>query len=276
MAIQTSMNGTVPDASKAATIAAGMGRLTGPFTAPPGMDTPTASLLCKFLALLLVRAGEVVSMPHIIEELWGEHPPRTAVGTLHTYVLHLRERIHTMPKEVLESVNGSYRLNITRQSVDALAFTDMVRGVEESNNRDQLVSDLARLEFALGLVPGHTLVNVTCGPQLQRWVAGFEEVRLQARQLKIENTLKLGRHRQVLAELSELCQRYPFHEGLQARLMLALYRSERSTEALTRYRDLRTVLSSEFGTEPNPSVRALHQSILQNDKTLLQDHLRLF
>lgn len=279
MTIQISKNGTVPNASKAAILAADMSRLTGPFTAPPWMDTPSATLPRKFLALLLSRAGEIASTPNIIEELWGEQPPRTAVSTMHTYVLQLRNCIHSAsksPKQLLESTNNGYRLNVARQEVNALAFTDLVRGMEESDDRNQLVSDLARLEFALGLVPGHTLVNVICGPHLDRWVAGFEEVRLQARQLKVENMLKLGRHRQVLAELSELCRQHPFHEGFQARLILALYRSERSTEALARYRSLRASLNSEFGTEPNPSVQALHQAVLNNDGGLFQNHLRLF
>ena len=42
------------------------------------------------LTLLLLRAGEVVSRDKLIDQLWGENPPRTAVGSLQNFVSELR------------------------------------------------------------------------------------------------------------------------------------------------------------------------------------------
>jgi DNA-binding SARP family transcriptional activator len=42
------------------------------------------------LAFLLARWGRVVSVDDLIEELWGEHPPRTAEKTVGSYVSRLR------------------------------------------------------------------------------------------------------------------------------------------------------------------------------------------
>ena len=43
--------------------------------------TPTPPKVRRVLALLLLRANQVVPMDAIIEELWGEEPPLSAVGT---------------------------------------------------------------------------------------------------------------------------------------------------------------------------------------------------
>src|SRR4051794_38025570 len=43
------------------------------------------------LSLLLIPAGEVVSVDRLTEDLWGDHPPKTAQTSLHVYVSHLRK-----------------------------------------------------------------------------------------------------------------------------------------------------------------------------------------
>ena len=43
------------------------------------------------LALLLVNANHVVSRDRLIDELWGEQPPETAVTSLQVYVSRLRK-----------------------------------------------------------------------------------------------------------------------------------------------------------------------------------------
>src|SRR3954451_5229755 len=42
------------------------------------------------LALLLVDAGRPVSRDHLVDELWGDHPPETAVTALQGLVSQLR------------------------------------------------------------------------------------------------------------------------------------------------------------------------------------------
>src|SRR5437773_6809394 len=45
------------------------------------------------LACLIARAGRVVPVDDLIEELWGEHPPRTAEKTLGSYVSRFRRAL---------------------------------------------------------------------------------------------------------------------------------------------------------------------------------------
>ena len=45
------------------------------------------------LALLLTRANEVMSTDRLIDELWGDQPPRTAANTLQYYISQLRKAL---------------------------------------------------------------------------------------------------------------------------------------------------------------------------------------
>jgi DNA-binding SARP family transcriptional activator len=45
------------------------------------------------LAVLLLRAGEVVPAGRLVDELWGEDPPATACHVLQVYVANLRKAL---------------------------------------------------------------------------------------------------------------------------------------------------------------------------------------
>ena len=45
------------------------------------------------LAILLLNANEVVSRDRLIDGLWGERPPPTAVHTLDNYISRLRKTL---------------------------------------------------------------------------------------------------------------------------------------------------------------------------------------
>jgi DNA-binding SARP family transcriptional activator len=90
----------------------------------------------------------------------------------------------------------------------------------------------------------------------------LEESRLCALDQRIEADLRLGRHRELLAELTVLVSRYPTHESLCGQYMLALYRSGRRGEALDAYQRLRATLVRSLGLEPSAALSKLQRSIL--------------
>ncbi|TMM08431.1 MAG: hypothetical protein E6F98_16430 [Actinobacteria bacterium] len=59
-----------------------------------GVDlTPVRPKQRALLALLLLRAGEVVSIDELVEGLWGLRPPDTAQKALHGHISALRKRL---------------------------------------------------------------------------------------------------------------------------------------------------------------------------------------
>jgi DNA-binding SARP family transcriptional activator len=93
-------------------------------------------------------------------------------------------------------------------------------------------------------------------------VQRLEEARLNALDCRIDADLRLGRHHELLGELSALVSQYRTHEGLCAHLMLALYRSGRRGAAVNAYGRLHSCLSSELGLEPSAQLQRLQRTML--------------
>jgi tetratricopeptide (TPR) repeat protein len=96
----------------------------------------------------------------------------------------------------------------------------------------------------------------------------LEEERRAAILERVECELELGRHADLLGELRGLLARYPLDETFIAHQMAALYWSGRPGDALSLYRETRSRLVDEQGTEPGPMLSELHQRILRRDPQL--------
>lgn len=244
--------------------------------ADEAIRVPTAPKQRQLLALLLLNANQVVPVSQCIEELWEYHPPASAVSTLHTYIMQLRRALRlgregehgTGCAERLITRDRGY-LFVSRQGeLDVDTFEDRLRDSRQALSDGDDPAAAAALRDALAVWRGPALVDVQPGPVLRTWLASLEESRLSTIERRIEVDLRLGRHQELIGELSALVERHPVHENLHAHLMLALYRSGRQVHALEVFTRLRTVLSDELGLEPSPALRRLHQSILSFDPAL--------
>ncbi|MEU2336714.1 AfsR/SARP family transcriptional regulator [Streptomyces sp. NPDC013172] len=237
---------------------------------------PTAPKPRQVLALLALRADQVVPVATLIEELWAGTPPRSARTTLQTYVLQLREHIATAlrrnagaegadarsAKDVLVTLPGGYLLATGGGRSDIREFERLCELGCRAMDDEDFPGASRVLRQALDLWSGPPFADVSTGAQLAVEARRLEESRLCALDQRIEADLRLGRHRELLAELTVLTSRYRTHENLHAQFMLALYRSGRRGEALGVYQQLRTLLVRDLGLEPSARLRRLQQSIL--------------
>ncbi|NEB77927.1 AfsR/SARP family transcriptional regulator [Streptomyces sp. SID14478] len=236
--------------------------------------TPRAPKPRQVLALLALHADQVVPVASLIEELWGDCPPRSARTTLQTYVLQLREMIATAlekdpegaaprtPKDVLATAPGGYVLHTSGGSSDVREFDRLAGLGYRAMDGGDFPRAARELGDALALWTGSALADVQAGPQLEMQTRRLDETRLCALDQRIEADLRLGRHRELLGELTVLVSRYRTHENLHAQFMLALHRSGRRSEALDVYQRLRATLVRELGLEPSSGLRRLQRSIL--------------
>lgn len=242
---------------------------------------PTAPKPRQVLAMLALHADRVVPIASLIEELWGEHPPRSARTTMQTYVLQLREMIAPAlertghegsrprdAKDVLVTSPGGYLLAGADGTSDVREFERLATAGYRAADAGDVPGCARRLRAALELWTGPALADVQTGPLLEMEIRRLEESRLCALDQRFDADLRLGRHRELLGELSMLVRRYRTHENLHRQLMLALRRSGRRSEALDVYRRLRHALVRERGLEPSLSLRRLQQSILASEPVL--------
>ncbi|MEU5404217.1 AfsR/SARP family transcriptional regulator [Streptomyces sp. NPDC005963] len=239
---------------------------------------PSAPKPRKVLALLALHVDRVVPVGLLVEELWGERPPRSARTTLQTYVLQLRELIGVAlergvvggglsAKDVLVTAPGGYVLRGGGGVSDVREFERLAGMGYRAMDAEDFVGAARLLGEALGLWSGSALADVRVGGQLEMEVRRLEESRLCALYQRIEADLRLGRHRELLGELTVLASRYRTHENLHGQFMLALYRSGRRGEALSVYQRLRQVLVRDLGLEPSAELRRLQQAILKTSDT---------
>ena len=213
------------------------------------------------LALLLLRAGEVVSTDELIEELWAGKPPATAKDALQNYVSQLRK---ALGPEVIVTRDPGYVLEATAEQTDLGRFERLVaeaRG-EDANAR------AAKLREALGLWRGPPLADLAYESFTGLEVARLEELRASAQADLVDAELELGRHAELVAELETTIAEHPFDERPRAQLMLALYRAGRQADALEAYGHARRTLDEELGLEPGAQLRELEQAILRQDTAL--------
>jgi YVTN family beta-propeller protein len=219
------------------------------------------------LVVLALRPNEVVSNDTLIDALWGEAPPPTALKALQGLVSQLRRALAPLGEEVIGTRSPGYVLAVDPDVVDAHRFERLA-----AMGRRELESDTQRaagtLREALGLWRGDALAEFAYEPFAQDAVRQFADERLEASESLFEAELALGRHAEVTTELQALVAANPLRERLRGQLMLALYRSGRQADALEAYREGRLILDRELGLEPDVELRRLEQAILAQDPAL--------
>ena len=226
------------------------------------------------LAVLLLRANEVVSSDQLVEELWAGAPPASGAKGLHVHVSRLRRALaagHSDPDgERLVTTAGGYVLRVGPEELDVQRCERLIgegRSLLAAGRPDQA---LAALSSALELWRGDVLADFRYDAFAQGEIARLGELRAAVLEERIAVEMLLGREAQVLGELERLVRDYPYRERLRGQLMLALYRTGRQAEALAAYRAARSALVDELGIEPSVELRQLHEAILAQDGSLLQ------
>ncbi|MFC7588960.1 BTAD domain-containing putative transcriptional regulator [Nonomuraea antimicrobica] len=160
---------------------------------------------------------------------------------------------------------AGYRLVADPQDVDARRFEQLTGAGRQALTGGEPARAAALLREALELWRGAPLADA---PHAEAAAAALEELRLSATEDRVQADLDLGRHRELVAELSQLTAAHPLRERPRAQLMRALYGSGRQAEALTVYEEVRKLLDEELGVEPGAELAAAHLAVLRADPAL--------
>ena len=214
------------------------------------------------LAELLLRRGSAVPRERLVDALWGDRPPASAISSLQVYVHGLRRAVGA---DRFETRGNAYRVCVEPEELDVVRFERLLAEAKDAPpvHAEELLAN------ALALWRGDALADLGDSP-VRAAAAALEDLRLQALELRADARLALGEHREVIAELEELVAAEPYRERLREQLVLALYRSGRQQDALGAYQDARRALD-ELGVEPGPALRELERAVLRHDPALALD-----
>ncbi|MFI6876098.1 BTAD domain-containing putative transcriptional regulator [Streptomyces sp. NPDC050400] len=237
---------------------------------------PSAAKPRQVLALLSANLGQHVSLGAIERELWDDSPPGGPAGVVQTYVKQLRRALSAAlapyggpdAKTVLRRTHTGYLFELPGADLDSQVFEQLTLRGQRALARREAEEAAALLDRALALWRGPVLADVRTGPVLESEVRRLDEVRRGALERRTSAYLLLGRHAELIGELSVLTAHHPLQQNLHALLILSLHRCGRSDEALETFRRLRASLTSELGIEPSQQLQQLHRAILNGDPAL--------
>jgi DNA-binding SARP family transcriptional activator len=221
------------------------------------------------LAMLLLARGEQISTASVIDALWGESPPRSAMGVVRTYISRLRHSFGAGEPDRgldIEFAGDGYALPRTDLVVDLDVFEQRVKSAVAAAAQDaERARSLCR--SALELWRGTPLAGVT-GPYADAVRFRTIELRVDAAEIELAAQVEGGGHLGAIAGIRALINHHPLRESLHELLMLALYRAGRPAAALEAYEEARRILRDELGIDPGPGLRRMQQQVLTADEQL--------
>ncbi|GAA2992828.1 hypothetical protein Sfulv_03450 [Streptomyces fulvorobeus] len=229
------------------------------------------------LALLLVNAGQVVSLSSLVDNIWGDRPPGQAVTTLQSYISRLRRLVADRPLSggvqlQLRHRSPGYVLTVPPEHVDVLRFEQAVRRGMATRHRGDALHAYDLLSEALhgwGAPPFEDLTDYDFASQE---ASRLGDLRLTALEECAECAFALGRSQELLPVLEQEVHLHPLRERLVHQLMRAQYQCGRQADALFTFERTRQSLAKELGADVIPELRQVHERILRHDPALRRTH----
>ncbi|MFJ7958913.1 BTAD domain-containing putative transcriptional regulator [Streptomyces sp. NPDC096319] len=238
--------------------------ILGPVEAvAPGSEAPgLAPRHRSVLAYLLLHAGVAISTDRLVDAMWGPLPPDSARAQIQTTIAAIRRMLRASGNDrMLVTRPAGYVITPGPGQLDLDEFTRLTATAPDAS--DDPVDTADRIRAALALWRGEPLSGITAH-YVQGARGRLDGQRLTAVERLAELELSLGRHEDLIDELSAHLAAHPLRERLCCRLMLALHRAGRQTDALDVARTFRSNLAEEQGLDPGHAFSTLEQDILRD------------
>ncbi|MFG2949473.1 AfsR/SARP family transcriptional regulator [Streptomyces adustus] len=232
------------------------------------------------LALLLAHAGDPVPLHGIVDALWQEDPPATAVNVVQRHVAALRRllepglRSGTASRRLVRG-SGGYRVEVAPQELDLLRFRTLRQDARRSARQGDRAGAVELLVEALDLWRGPAGSGI---PPEVRALPVFtavdaEHVAAVKEAAGYVPTVGAALTEHVLVTLRQAAAHHPLDEGLQARLIEVLATAGRQAEALETYQLVRARIADELGLDPGAELQEAQLTALNQGRPPLTDTL---
>ncbi|MGA4730615.1 BTAD domain-containing putative transcriptional regulator [Micromonospora taraxaci] len=215
-------------------------------------------------AMLTVQPGRLVTVDDLVDELWADRPPRSAIANVRTYAANLRRTFEASPAGcgVIERQRTGYRLVVDPERVDVFRFEVERNAGREAVSAGDLDGARQLLERAVARWRGPMLAGIPLGPVLTSRTVTAEEERLLTVELLADVQLRSARGDLAIPLLRDVVARHPLRESAYLLLMRALFERGDNAEALATYDEIRTRLVTELGVGPGNNLQDLRRSIV--------------
>jgi DNA-binding SARP family transcriptional activator len=220
------------------------------------------------LGMLLLGANHTVTMERLVDAAYGDDRPATARAQVQISTSTLRRLFAAHgQRDLIATRQQGYAINLPAQCLDYRRFEDLVVVARHARAAGRAEEAIGTYRKALSLWRGEVLSGIESRP-VRIAASRLLECRVMSNEDCLQLELDLGRHHELIGELTELVAAHPLRERLRGQLMTALYRCGRDAEALQVYQDGRRILIEELGIEPPKRLQQLRHAILTGDRDL--------
>lgn len=222
------------------------------------------------LALLLAHDGLPIGRSELVDMMWGDRAPHSAVNVIHKYVGALRRLLEpALPTRGASSYlvrrGDGYLCTAGAGTLDLATFRQHVGSARSARGQGRHQEALDLYEQGLRLWQGPAGDGLAYEPEAMPVFAGLNGEFLDACTEAAELAVSCGRPELILPRLRLAASIGPLHEPVQASLITALGAAGRQAEALSVFRTVRTRLGEELGIDPGPVLELAHQRVLRQD-----------
>ena len=222
------------------------------------------------LAFLLAGAGRPVSLAELVDLMWDDSAPTSAVNVVHRSVGLLRRMLEPgLPPRAegnwLLRRAGGYELAVDERSLDLLRFRALVAEADRIVDDGDHAAAVQVYASAFGLWHGRCADGLDVGSRATALFSTIDHERVALAREAAEIARTAGMADELLPALRAVAAQARLDEALQAQVMLLLAAAGHQAEALGIFQVVRTHLSDELGIGPGPELRGAYQRVLAQE-----------
>ncbi|MEV6214807.1 BTAD domain-containing putative transcriptional regulator [Nocardia sp. NPDC051833] len=214
------------------------------------------------LAALAVRPGRARSAQALVDEVWGDQPPRAPMNALHTQVSRLRA---LLPDGALEIGPAGYRLTLPADSVDLTAAAALVHRADDLRATGDTAASLAAIAAARVLWRGEPGADLPESGPADDLRAAADQLRRDLDRAELAAHTARGDFAAALPLAAADAAAHPLDEPAHTTLIRLLAAAGRTSDALETFATYRLRLIEELGADPGPTLLALNTAVLRGD-----------
>ena len=218
------------------------------------------------LARLLLARGRTVASDSLVDTVWGDEPPPSALPSLQVYVSNLRRLLRDDDGvSPLGRQAPGYHLRPATGQVDLEVFLRALAETRSAAAEEDWPAAVVAAERAVGCWRGPVLADLGEADWFEADARALTEQWLEAQALRATALLGSGRFAEAVTASQELTAEAPYRDDVHRVLALSLHRAGRTPEALDVLTDHAARLDDELGIEPSSEMRDLQVALLRQD-----------
>jgi DNA-binding SARP family transcriptional activator/tetratricopeptide (TPR) repeat protein len=227
------------------------------------------------LAVLLLNANRQISSGDLVRAGWGDSDgAETQPTQLHKSISWVRGVLDALGRrsDLITHPRIGYELRVEEGELDKAVFERLVRDADQAGSAGRSGDEVELLRRALEIWRGPQALPGLSGSALRQDARDLEQRRKRAAVRLFDLELARGQHERIVPEVATIAGYHPADRRLCEQLMIALYHSGHTAEAVEAFERHAGALEAATGAQPEAAVRRLTYAIAAADESVIAQY----